>query len=195
MSNNIVFSENLSQKDFEKKVLDEMRKSIDFFEKELLKIRTSRAHTSLVDGIKVDLYGQFMPLRSIAVITVPEPTTIFIQPFDPSSVLQIEKALMQSDLGTQPRNDGKSIKIILPPMSQARRAELIKSVYKKQEEILIAIRKIRQDILTSLKQAEKDKKLSEDFSSRLQKSLQSCLDETGKNISKLVESKEKSLSE
>lgn len=192
---NIIFSESLSQKDFEKKVLEEMKKSVDFLDKELLKIRTSRANPSLVDNIKVDVYGQLMPLRSIAVITVPEPATIFIQPFDISSISQIEKALMQSDLGTQPRNDGKSIKIILPPMSQARRSELIKNVHKKQEEFLITIRKIRQDFLTSLKQAEKDKKISEDLSQRLQKSLQFCLDETSKNISKLVENKEKALLE
>ena len=77
---NIIFSESISTKDFEKKTIDEMKKSVEFLEKELLKIRTNRAHTSLVDGIKVEIYGQYMALRSIAVITIPEPTTINIQP-------------------------------------------------------------------------------------------------------------------
>ena len=190
----IIFSESISIKDFEKKTIDEMKKSVEFLEKELLKIRTNRAHTSLVDGIKVENYGQFVALRSIAVITTPEPTTINIQPFDISNLIAIEKAISQSNIGTQAKNDGKCLKIMLPPMSQARRVELIKNVHEKQQEALISIRKVRQDMITDIKKAEKDKKLSQDLSSKIQKSLQGALDEISKIISKMIETKEKSLS-
>jgi ribosome recycling factor len=192
---NIKVSEQVSLKEFEKNVFDEMKKAIEFFEKELSKIRTNRTHPSLIEDIKVNIYGAVKPLKAMAVITTPEANSLLIQPFDVSTIVEIEKALSLIDLGGQAKNDGKSIKIIIPPMSQSRRAELVKMVYKKQEESLIAVRKIRQDVSGLIKQAEKDKKLSEDMSLRFQKVLQNVLDSISNNLSTICKKKEASLSE
>jgi ribosome recycling factor len=193
--NGLIITETLSPKDFEKRVLEEMKKTVDFFEREIAKLRTNRAHASLVEDIRVQVYGQQMPLKNLAVITVPEATVLLIQPFDTNTIIDIEKALSTCDLGGQPRNDGKMIKIILPPMSQARRMEMMKVVSKKQEEALVGIRKVRQDVVTLIKQSEKDKKVSEDTSARLQKLLQTLLDSITNTISQITKKKEVSLSE
>ncbi len=191
----INFTEALSLKEFEKQVSDEMKKGVSFLETELSKIRTNRAHTSLVEGIKVERFGQFMSMRALAIITIPDAITILIQPFDASSIGDIEKAIMQSDLGSQPRNDGKSIKITLNPMSQSRRLELIKITNKKLEESLNGIRKIRQELISSIKQAEKNKKISEDLSQRFQKLTQNSLENVTKMMQTIVFQKEKALNE
>ena len=192
---NIKVSEQISLKEFEKSVSDEMKKAIEFFEKELSKIRTNRTHPSLIEDVKISIYGSNKPLKALAVITTPEANSLLIQPFDVSTIIEIEKVLSLIDLGGQAKNDGKSIKIIIPPMSQSRRSELVKMVYKKQEEALIAVRKTRQDVLGLIKQAEKDKKLSEDVSSRFQKTLQNVLDSISNNLSVICKKKEASLSE
>jgi ribosome recycling factor len=191
----INFTETLSLKEFEKQITDEMKKGISFLEIELSKIRTNRAHTSLVEGIKVERFGQSMSMRALAIITVPDALTILIQPFDASSIVDIERAIMQSDIGAQPRNDGKSIKITLSPMSQSRRTELIKIVNKKLEESLNGIRKIRQELISSIKQSEKNKKISEDLSQRFQKLTQTALENVTKSMQNVVTQKEKALNE
>lgn len=194
--NGLIITESTLPKDFEKRVLEEMKKSVDFFEKEIAKLRTNRAHSSLIEDVKINVYGgQMMPLKNIAVITTPEPAVLLIQPFDPSTIIDIEKGLSTCDFGSQPKNDGKMIKIVLPQMSKDRRQELIKMVSKKQEETLIGIRKTRQDIVAIIKQAEKDKKISEDSSERFQKLLQQCLDAITLIINSISKKKELALSE
>jgi ribosome recycling factor len=190
---NMKLSESISTKEFEQSVLSELDKTIDFFEKELNKIRTGRAHVSLIEDVKVDCYGQEMPLNGVAIITTPEPSAFLIQPFDVSIVGEIERALLKTDLGAQPRIDGKSIKINLPPMSQARREELAKTVGKKAEEAMISIRSVRQDIMNIIKKSEKNKSISEDMERRLSKILQGCIDGASKKIANIASQKEKTL--
>jgi ribosome recycling factor len=190
---NMKLSESISIKEFEQSILIELGKVIEFFEKELNKIRTGRAHVSLIEDVKVGCYGQEMPLKEVAIITTPEPSIFLIQPFDVSIVGEIERALLKTDLGAQPRIDGKAIKINLPPMSQARRDELTKTVGKKSEESMISIRSVRQDVMNSIKKAEKDKLVSEDTERRLSKILQSCIDGSSKKISNIASQKEKTL--
>jgi ribosome recycling factor len=189
----IKLSESMSIKEFEGHVSSELKKSIDFFEKELSKIRTGRAHVSLIEDVKVQCYGQEMPLKEMAIITTPEPAAFLIQPFDMSIIGEIEKALLKTDLGAQPRIDGKAVRINLPPMSQARRDELAKTVGKKAEEAMISIRATRQDIMNNIKKALKEKALSEDIEKRLVKSLQLQVDNTSKKITFIASNKEKTL--
>lgn len=193
MSSDFVISESISQKDFEKKVNDEIKKVIDFLEKELAKIRTNRSHPSMVEDLKIMAYGELNPLKNLAMITTPESNSIVISPFDPSIINDIEKILSTIDFGALPKNDGKTIKIILPPMSQTRRQELTKMVGKKQEETLSAVRKIRQEFLDLIKKTEKDKKISEDISKRLQKYLQNCIDIMSNTVSTISKKKEQAL--
>ena len=193
MTIKITYSENLSIKDFEKSISEETKKIVDFLDKELLKLRTNRVHPSLVEDLKVNVYGKVTLLKGLAVITTSESNIIVISPFDPSNIAEIEKALSALDLGGTPKNDGKTIKIVIPPMSQSRRLELVKMVHSKKEESLISIRKIRQEVLNDLKKVEKDKKVSEDFSKKLQKSLQNSIEEINSTINLICQKKEKSL--
>lgn len=193
MSIKIIYSENLSIKDFEKSISEEVKKIVEFLDKELIKLRVNRVHPSLVEDLKVNIYGKVTLLKGLAVITTPESNIIIISPFDPSNISEIEKALSILDLGGTPKNDGKTIKIIIPPMSQSRRLELVKMVHLKKEESLISIRKIRQEVLSDLKKVEKDKKISEDFSKKLQKSLQNFIEEINLSINLICQKKEKSL--
>lgn len=168
-----------------------------FLEKELSKIRASRAHPSLIEDIKISTYAgqQITLLKHLALITTPDAITLLIQPFDASTNNDIEKALSQSDIGLNPKNDGKTIKISLPPMSKERRMELSKTVSKKKEEVVIQARKTRQDILNEIKKAEKDKHLSQDNSQRLQKTLQQSFDKINDQLELLCKKKETSLQE
>lgn len=173
-------NDSINLKNFEKEIQELLSSSLSFLDKELSKIRTNRAHPSLIEDIKVSLSNgqQISPIKNIALINIPDALTIVIQPFDASNINDIERALSQSDNNFNPKQEGKTIKIHLPSMSKERRAELIKMVSKKKEESLINARKIRQDSLNEIKKAEKDKNLSKDFSQRLQKLLQQCLDKT-----------------
>lgn len=185
-------TENTTQKDLDKLLNPEIQKVVVFFESELKKMRTGRASTALVEDIKVSVYhgSQIMSLKGLALITVSDSSTLTIQPFDPSTIADIEKAISAVDLGVQPRNDGKSIKISFPPMSKERRAELGKIVSKKEEETLVSIRKIRHETLEHIKNAEKKSKtISEDAAKRIQKFLQNIIDDQSKTISGLAQKK------
>ena len=180
----------------EKYIDGEGKKVVDFLDKELKKLRTNKTSSALVDDIRVNVYGgQIMALKNLAMVTAPDATTLIIQPFDHSTITDIERALSAVDLGAQPRNEGNHIKISLPPMSKERRNELVKIVAKKQEEALIAIRKVRQDIMTMFKQAEKDKKISEDTHMRFSKTAQQWIDENVRLINDCAEKKNKNLVE
>lgn len=173
---NIIFTEGANTKEFEKVIEGEMDKQIKHFEKELLKIRTGRAHPSMLEDIKVIAYGSLMPLREVAALSAPDVNLLMIQPWDKALMADIEKAITNSDLGATPLNDGNVIRIQLPKMSSNRRDELVKALHQKLEVCKVAIRNIRKDIQNAIRDTEKAKKVSVDYSRRLQESLQKSTD-------------------
>jgi ribosome recycling factor len=190
---NLVLIEN-NTKDFEKAMEEEMVKAIKHFEHELVKIRTNRAHTSMVEDLPVSCYGQApMPLKNVAALSAPEPKLIVIQPWDPSIIADIERAILNSDLGINPINDGKLIRLQLPEISSSRREELIKLLHKKLEECKIAIRNIRKDFNNLVRDAKKDKTISENFANRLDDLVQKVTDKFTAQAQKLSDNKEKDL--
>jgi len=172
-----------------------MTKSLSVFESELTKLRTGRASPSLVDHIKVDYYGTTTPLNQVATISVPEARTILIQPWDVSAVSDIEKAIMQSDLGINPTNDGKVIRINIPILTEERRKELVKHVGKLAEEYRISIRQIRKDTNNEVKEAEKELKIPEDDVKRDLAKIQELTDDFIKKINEALNVKEKEIME
>lgn len=188
-------SDSINIKNFEKEIFDLFQGALSFLDKELSKIRTNRAHPSLIEDIKVSVYGgsSIVAIKHLAIINASDSVTLVVEPFDISTLSDIERVLSQSDIGLNPKNDGKSIKISLPPMSKDRRNELIKLASKKKEETTIQIRKVRQDILNEIKKAEKNKKLSEDCSNRFQKLLQQIFDKIIDLSETMVKKKEQML--
>lgn len=159
-------------------------KSIETLGHELAGLRTGRASVALLDGIKVDSYGTLMPIKQIASISVPESRAINIQPWDISQLHAIEKAIQTSDLGLNPSNDGKIIRIAIPPLNEERRRELVKVGKRFAEECKVAIRNVRRDANESFKKLEKEKKISQDELKKLQHDVQG---ETDKQIVKVDE--------
>ncbi|NPB09282.1 MAG: ribosome recycling factor [Thermodesulfobacteria bacterium] len=170
-----------------------MAKSVKNFQAEIAKIRTGRASVALVDSIKVDYYGTVMPLNQMATITVADARLIVIQPWDPSALGAIEKAIQRSDLGLSPTNDGKVIRIAVPPLTEERRKELVKMVRKMAEEARVAVRNIRRDVLDDLKELKKEGEISEDDFYRAQDQLQKITDEYIGKIDQILEEKEKDI--
>jgi ribosome recycling factor len=167
----------------------EMDRAIKHFEKELLAIRTGRASTAILEGIKVECYGQIMGLKELATLAAPDARLLTIQPWDPSIIGDIEKALQSSDLGVSPANDGKIIRVQLPQMSSARREELVKTLGKKVEECRVAIRNSRKDIHNEIRDADKKHIISEDFAEKLSDLLQKVTDDFIKKADSLYEKK------
>jgi ribosome recycling factor len=139
-----------------------MKKTIEAFKRELQTIRTGRASPALLEPLKVDYYGTPTPLQQLAAVSVPEARLLLIKPFDQSTLSAIEKAILKSDLGLTPMNDGKVIRLPLPPLTEERRRELTKVVRKHLEETHVAIRNVRRDALKDLEEMEKEKMISED---------------------------------
>jgi ribosome recycling factor len=155
-------------KSFEKAMQDEMSKAIKHFEGELLKVRTGRAHTSLIEDVQVSCYGAAaMPLKNLASLTAPESRLLTIQPWDAGIIADIERAIRSSELGLSPINDGAIIRIQLPEMSSSRREELIKLLSKKLEDCRVSIRNVRKDFNNIIRDSKKDKVISENFFNRL----------------------------
>lgn len=163
-------------KSFEKAMDLEMGKAVKHFEHELVGIRTGRAHTSMVEDIKVAVYGEVMPLKNVAALSAPDARLIAIQPWDASSIGDIERALLASDIGMTPVNDGKIIRLQLPEMSTSRREDLIKILGKKLEETRVSIRNVRKDFHNLMRDAKKNKTISEDFEHRLEDHLKKITD-------------------
>lgn len=177
-------------KSFQEPMEVEMIKAIKHFEKELVKIRTGRAHTSLVEDLPVSCYGQSpMALKGLAAIAAPEARLVTIQPWDTSIISTIEKAIEDSDLGIKPLNDGKVIRLQLPQMTTARRDELIKLLGKKLEECKVGIRNIRKEFNNFIRDAKQDKSISENFYSRLADVLQTITDKFCANAEQHAEKK------
>jgi ribosome recycling factor len=180
-------------------ILDETRqkmsKSVEALSKDFKRIRTGRASTALLDGIKVDCYDTQMPLEQVASISVPESRLITIKPWDQSVIGEIEKAILKSELGLTPMSDGKIIRISIPPLTEERRKELAKIAKKMAEESKISVRNHRRDANEMLKDLKNDKEISEDEMFKAQEEVQKITDEFIKNIDKLLEEKEKEIME
>lgn len=177
-------------KSFETLVKAEMEHPLKHYERELSAIRTGRATTSLLDGIKVESYGQFMPLRDIASVSAPDARLLTIQPWDKGIIPEIEKAILASDLGLAPSNDGNIVRLQLPIMSASRREELVKVLGKKTEESRVGIRNVRKDFHNEVRDAEKKRIVSEDFAKRLADLLQKITDQFIGKVDELYTKKE-----
>lgn len=174
---------------------DRMEKSISALKNELNRVRTGRASLSLLDGIRVDYYGTLTPLNQVASLSVPESRLITIQPWDVSVLKELEKAILKSDLGLTPSNDGKIIRISIPPLSEERRKELAKIVNKMCEDYKVAVRNIRRDSNEMLKGFKKEGEISEDDAFRSQDQVQKITDEHIKIIDDIFSKKEKEILE
>lgn len=172
-----------------------MSKTVDVFEKELSRIRTGRATPALLEGIRVEYYGNQMPLSQLATIAVPESRLMTIQPWDAGALAAIEKAILKSDLGLTPNSDGKMIRINVPPLTEQRRKDLAKTVKKMAEDCKVAVRNIRRDIIEHLKAQKKDKTISEDELFRLQDEIQKLTDQFVKKTDEIQAKKEREIME
>ena len=180
-------------------VLDEtreaMKKGIEHLRHDLLKIRTGRASTALLDGINVDYYGTSTPLNQLATLSAPDPRLIVISPFDKGCIQEVEKAIQTSDLGLTPANDGKVVRIPIPPLTEERRKELVKHVHKVAEQHKVGVREARRDGLALLKDAQKDGSISEDDKHRAEKKIQDLTDEHTSEIDGVSNRKEEEVLE
>ncbi|KAJ0255016.1 Ribosome-recycling factor [Hirschfeldia incana] len=177
----------------EKDVKTKMEKTIETLRTSFNSIRTGRANVAMLDKIEVEYYGSPVSLKSIAQISTPDGTSLLLQPYDKSSLKSIEKAIVNSDLGVTPNNDGDVIRLSLPPLTSERRKELTKVVAKQSEEGKVALRNIRRDALKSYDKLEKEKKLSEDNVKDLSSDLQKLIDTYMKKVEELAKQKEKEL--
>jgi ribosome recycling factor len=174
---------------------EKMENSLGAFKSELTKIRTGRASLSLLDGIKVEAYGAPMPLNQVGTLTIPESRQIVIQPWDPQVMSGVEKAILKSDLGLTPVNDGKVIRINIPQLTEERRKELVKIVKRVAEEYRVAVRNHRRDAIDTLKKQKKNKEISEDELFRLQDEAQKETDASIAKIDKVAAEKENEVME
>jgi ribosome recycling factor len=174
---------------------ESMSKTVEALNRELQRIRTGRASLSVLDGIKVDYYGTPTPLNQMATLAVPESRQITIQPWDASVIKDIEKAILKSDLGLTPSNDGKILRISIPPLTEERRKELVKVIHKICEDHKVTVRNIRRDSNELLKSLKKDGDISEDEAFRSQDQVQKITDEHIKRIDECYSEKEKEILE
>lgn len=172
-----------------------MDKAVQQLKNELASIRTGRATPSLLDKVKVEYYGTLTPVNQLANISAPEPKLLTIQPWDKNVLEDIEKAILKSELGLTPNNDGHIIRIQIPSLTEERRQELVKMVKKYGEEAKVVIRNVRRDANDSVKKDEKDGKLPEDESRRLQENIQQTTNEFIAKVDQVVEDKEKEMME
>ncbi|XP_034691736.1 ribosome-recycling factor, chloroplastic isoform X1 [Vitis riparia] len=177
----------------EKDVKERMEKTIETVRTNFNSIRTGRANPAILDRVEVEYYGTPVSLKSIAQISTPDSASLLVQPYDKSSLKVIEKAIVSSDLGLTPNNDGEVIRLSLPQLTSERRKELSKVVAKQAEEGKVALRNIRRDALKAYEKLEKDKKLSEDNVKDLSSDLQKLIDEYMKKIETIYKQKEKEL--
>jgi len=172
-----------------------MKGAIQNLEEDLSGIRTGRAAPALVERLPVEYYGMPTPLMQLATISVPDPRSLMIRPFDPATLRHIERAILVSDLGLTPNNDGKAIRLNLPPLTQERRKELVKVVHNRLEETRIAIRNIRRDMIKDLRDFEHEKLISEDDLKHAEDELQKLTDRFIEQVDHVGERKEKEIME
>jgi len=174
---------------------DRMNKTISAFSGELTKIRTGRASSGLVDNIIVDYYGAETPINQLATVSIPESRTIMIQPWDTNAISDVEKAIMKSEIGINPSNDGKVIRLNIPTLKEDRRKELVKYVAKIAEDFRVSIRQVRQDINHFVKELEKEEGLPEDRVKKNLDDIQKITDNHINKINEILEAKEKEILE
>ncbi|RMF21480.1 MAG: ribosome recycling factor [Cyanobacteria bacterium J083] len=172
---------------------EHMQKTVDATIRSFNTIRTGRANVSILDRVMVDYYGAETPLKSLATISTPDATTITIQPFDQSSLGQIERAISLSDVGLTPNSDGKVIRLNIPPLTSERRQQLVKLAGKYAEEGKVGIRNIRREAIETIRKQEKEGKISEDESRDLQEQVQKITDQFIKKIDEALAAKEKDI--
>ena len=178
-------------KEFESK----MKKSCEALSAQLATIRAGRANAAVLDQIQVDYYGVPTPIQQVASIATPDPRSLLIQPWDNKLLKGIEKAILSSDLGINPQNDGRSIRLVFPPLTEERRKDLVKQTKKYGEEYKVAIRNIRRDAIEKLKKQQKASEITEDDYKIAEKDVQKLTDDFIKEIDKITEKKEKELTE
>jgi ribosome recycling factor len=172
-----------------------MEKAVEDFRKELSGVRTGRANVSLLDHVRVDYHGTPMPINQLATLNVPDPASIVIAPWDAGALPLIDKAIRTSDLGLNPANDGKVVRVPIPPLTEERRKDLVKHIHKVLENHRTAVRNIRRDVKEAVEKLEKDKKISEDEKKRSLDELEKITHTETKKIEDLSASKEKEVME
>jgi ribosome recycling factor len=182
-------------KDILKQTQDRMAKAVEHVRLELIRIRTGKATTNLLDGIKIDYYGTMTPLSQVGNISTPDFHTITIQPWDKTIIGAIEKAILTSDLGLNPANDGNLIRVPIPALNEERRKEIVKLVRKFAEDGRVSVRNIRRDELEKLKKTEKEEHISEDDRKQGETDIQKLTDKYVKDIDELLTVKEKEIME
>lgn len=183
------------EQELKRKTTDRMSRTIEALKKDLASIRTGRASLALLDGIVVNYYDNPTPLQQLASLSIPESRQIAIQPWDPKIISDIEKAILKSDLGLTPMNDGKIIRMTIPPLTEERRKQLVKTVRKKTEEAKVALRNIRRDANEELKKLEKEKHISEDIVKKMHEEIQKITDSFITKADEVLENKEKEIME
>jgi ribosome recycling factor len=182
-------------KQFIHETQEDMKKAVESTKREFLEVRSGRANPKLVEGIRVNYYGTPTLIKDIATISIPEARLLIVNPWDPNSIKEIEKAILQSEIGITPIVDGKIIRLIVPPLSEERREELIKLVKKTAEEGKVSLRTVRKNAKDKIKGLEKEKKVSEDEKFKLEQEVQELTGRYTKEIDKLLEDKEQELRE
>lgn len=174
---------------------DKMKRSLDFLAQQFATVRAGRANAGVLDQIQVDYYGSPTPIQQVASVSSPDPRTLMIQPWDGSVLRDIERAILASELGINPQNDGKVIRLVFPQLTEERRKELAKQVRKYGEESKVAIRNIRRDAMDKFKKQQKASEITEDDCKGLEKDLQKLTDDYIKKIDEMTDKKEKELFE
>ncbi|UCD35132.1 MAG: ribosome recycling factor [Nitrospiraceae bacterium] len=183
------------QKEAKQRISERMEKTIEVLKKDLAAIRTGRASLSVLDAIMVDYFGTPTPINHVATLSVPESRLITIQPWDPKTIPDIEKAIQKSDLGLNPGNDGKIIRLVIPQLTEERRKEIVKHVHKRGEDAKIALRNIRRDGNEEMKQIGKEHHVSEDETKRSIDEIQKLTDSYIKKVDEIIKHKEEEVME
>jgi ribosome recycling factor len=178
------------QNEAKKRMSEKMDKAIESLKKDLAAVRTGRASLSIFDHVLVDYFGTPTPINHVATLSVPESRLITIQPWDPKVIVDIERAIQKSDLGLNPSNDGKIIRIAIPPLTEERRKQIVKQVHKRGEEAKITLRNIRRNGNEEMKKIEKEEHVSEDATKRSIDEIQKITDSFIKNVDEIVSHKE-----
>ena len=178
-----------------KEIEGKMKKTCEALSSSLATIRAGRANSAVLDQIQVDYYGVPTPIQQVASVSSPDPRTLMIQPWDGSVLKGIEKAILASDLGINPQNDGRVIRLVFPPLTEERRKDLVKQTKKYGEEAKVAIRNIRRDAIEKFKKQQKASEITEDDYKIAEKDMQKLTDDYIKEIDKIIANKEKELTE
>lgn len=182
-------------KELLKNTEEKMNKTVGVLERDYKSIRAGRANVSVLDRVTVDYYGCPTPVQQMAAVSVPEPRVLMIQPWDASTLKEIEKAILTSDIGINPQNDGRIIRLSFPPLTEERRKEIVKDVHKTAEDSKVAVRNTRRDAIEKLKALKKNSAITEDDVTDGEKKIQNLTDKYCKEIDSLAAAKEKEIME